>query len=137
MARHKVNDQLSLNDYRLSLVRLVGPALVALVTLGQFGAGNRFRATGPTWLDPASLSALVASALFFAYYYGNTTYVSAHLRNGLAAPEKDSKHLLGDSDVPSDTAKTSKKVAWGRFQFVMGWAFLVASVGLFLAFLWT
>ena len=133
---NNVNDQLRLNDYRLSLVRLVGPALVALVTLGQFGAGNRFKTIGPPWLDPASLSALVASGFFFALYYGNITYVSTHLRKRLSAPENDPDKIKGADSLPADT-KVPRKVGWAFFEYIMGFLLLFGAVGFFVAFLWT
>ena len=133
---NNVDDQLRLNDYRLSLVRLVGPALVALVTLGQLGASNRFNIKGPTWLDPASLSALVACGFFFALYYGNTTYVSAHLRKRLAVPEGDADRITGTESLPTNT-KVPKKVRWAFFEYTIGFLLLFGAVGFFVAFLWT
>jgi len=134
MAANTVDDQLSSNDFRLSLVRLVGPALVALITLGQLGAVNRFNVKGPAWLDPASLSAVVASGLFFAFYYGNTTYVSAQLRSRLSLPENDSNRITGTQSV---SGKVLRRVRWARFQYFVGFALLIGAVGLFVAFLWT
>src|SRR5580658_10245846 len=114
MARNTIDEQLRLNDYRVSLVRLVGPSLVALITLGQLGSGNRFNAKGPAWLDPASLSAVVACGLFFALYYGNITYVSAQLHNRLSAADTTVK---ATDSVPNDVYK---KVKWAFSQYFVG-----------------
>lgn len=132
MAANTVGEQLRLNDYRVSLVRLVGPSLVAFITLGQLGAGDRFKANGPAWLDPASLSAVVACGLFFALYYGNITYVSAQLRNRLSA--QDATKVEATAAVPNDVNKTVK---WAFGEYLVGFLLLFAAVGLFLSFLWT
>jgi hypothetical protein len=131
---NNVQDQLSQNDYRQSLVRLVGPALVALITLGQLATGNRFNPRGPAWLDPASLSAVVASAFFYALYYGNTSYVSAQLRNLLSAT--DSTKIVGTAALPTAN-KVKRRTDWALAQYIAGYLFLFAAVGFFGAFLWT
>ncbi len=135
MAKNTVDQQLSQNDYRMSLVRLVGPALVALITLGQLGAGNRFNPRGPAWFDPASLSAVVASAFFFALYYGNTHWVSTYLRNRLT-PADASKQIAGTAMLPTED-KVTRRTYWALAQYIAGYVFLVAAVGFFAAFLWT
>jgi hypothetical protein len=131
-----VNEQLRLNDYRQSLVRLVGPALTVLVTVGQLGTGNRFKAIGPPWLDPASLSALVASGFFFALYYGNTNWVSTHLRNRLSAT--DTTKIAGTDTLPTEAkANVKRRVEWAFGEYIAGFLFLFVAVGFFVAFLWT
>lgn len=134
MAKNNVDEQLSSNDFRLSLVRLVGPALIALITLGQLGGANRFDVKGPTWLDPASLSTLVACGFVFALYYGNIGYASTQLRNRLSLAEDKPKRVKGTDPVPSDV---SRRVWCALFQYIIGFALLLATVGFFLGFLWT
>ncbi len=126
---NNAEQQLRQNDFRLSLVRLVGPALTVLVTLGQLGVGNRFNAKGPGWLDPASLSALVASGFFFALYYGNISYVSAQLNSRMV-----SRALTPADSVPSDV---DARIGWALFEYIAGFIFLLGAVGFFLGFLWT
>ena len=67
-----VQSQLAQNDFRISLVKSLGTALAVLVTFSQLSADARFRGSGPTWLDPASLTALIITGTTLGFFYGNT-----------------------------------------------------------------
>jgi hypothetical protein len=125
-----VRGQLAENDFRISLVRGLGLALTALISLGQLSTGNRFSSSGPTWLVPASLTTLIVTGATLGFFYFNTTYVSTLLRN-----------RLSDGQVqPTDTAfpkEAIKPMAAARSQFIAGLAGMVVTVGFFVAFLWT
>jgi hypothetical protein len=123
----KVQQQINGNDYTLSLVRILGSAVVALITLAQLASDNRYVSGGPTWLDPASITSLIAGAVLLGLAYGNLSYASAQLRNRLTAGT-----LAKDADVPNDV-----KLGQAQLELGFGVALMIASVGFFLGYLWT
>jgi hypothetical protein len=129
-ATRDVRGQLAENDFRISLVKGLGLALTALISLSQLSAGNRFSRAGPTWLDPASLTTLIITGATLGFFYFNTTYVSILLRNRLT----DGQLLPKDTTFPQEAMKP---MGAARRQFIAGLAGMVISVGFFVAFLWT
>jgi hypothetical protein len=125
-----VRAQLAENDFRISLVKSLGAALTALITLSQLSSDNRFSGSGPTWLDPASLTALIVTGATLGFFYSNTTYVSTLLRNRLA----DGKLQLTDTTFPQEVLKPRAAARW---QFMAGLAGMLIAVGFFVSFLWT
>lgn len=97
---------------------------------------SQINTKGPAWLDPAALSAVVGCGLFLAFYYGNTTHVSAHLRKRLKAPAGDSDNILGSAELPTEN-KVTRRTRWALAQYVAGYLSLFAAAGFFLAFMWT
>ena len=125
-----VRAQLAENDFRISLVKGLGATLAALITLSQLSGNNRFSSSGPTWLDPASLTVLIVTGATFGFFYSNTSYVSTLLRNRLA----DSSLKPTDTAFPQEVLKPRVAARW---QFVAGVAGMVITVGFFLSYLWT
>jgi hypothetical protein len=125
-----VRAQLAEDDFRISLVKGLGAALTALISLSQLSTGNRFSTSGPTWLDPASLTALMVTGATLGFFYANTTYVSTLLRNRLA----DGKLKPTDTAFPSEVLKPRVAARW---QFIAGLAGMVITVGFFVSYLWT
>ena len=125
-----VRSQLAQNDFRVSMVKSLGAALTALVALGQLSSEDRFSRSGPTWLAPASFTALIITGATFGFFYGNTTYVSTVLRNRL----NDRNLQATDTKFPD---LVIKPMAAARLQFMTGIIGMVVTVGFFIAFLWT
>jgi hypothetical protein len=125
-----VRGQLAENDFRISLVKGLGVAITALISLSQLSSDNRFSSSGPTWLDPASLTALIITGVTLGFFYSNTTYVSTLLRNRIA----DGNLQLTGTTFPQEVLKPRIAARW---QFIAGLAGMVMTVGFFVAFLWT